>query len=269
MVKAIIHLSDIHVKTTQLHDLYRNQFQLFLDEIKEKLSIYSYNEIRIVITGDIFHQKITVSNEQTLLISWFFTELSKIGELIIIPGNHDFLENNKSRVDSITPIVDLLNNPNIHYFKNKSVYDDENIKWVVYSLYQNNEKPEFIKEEGFTYIGLFHDPIQGMVTEKNFKFDTGYDKLNFIGCDIVMCGDIHKRQVMTLQTEKEVKIIQIGSFLQTNFGETIEGHGYGLYNIEKNEYTFHDLPNEQPYLTFSISDIEDIENESEKLLNIR
>jgi DNA repair exonuclease SbcCD nuclease subunit len=60
----------------------------------------------------------------------------------------------------------------------------------------------------------------------------------------------------------------IGSLIQQNFGETIKHHGYGIYDIETDEYTFHDLTNEQPFLHFSISDITDIENEKEKLLNI-
>lgn len=266
MIKQIIHISDIHIRTTQLHELYRKQFQTFLDEAKEKLLSYSYDEIRFVITGDIFHQKITVSNEQTLLTSWFFNEITKIGKLVIIPGNHDFLENNISRIDSITPIVELLQNNNITYYKDKGVYSDDNIKWVVYSLYQHNEKPEFKKELGYKYVGLFHDPIQGMSTDMGYMFDNAYDKLNFIGCDIVLCGDIHKRTVLELLDG--TKIVMIGSFLQNNFGETIKHHGYGMYDVNKNEYTFHDLPNEQPYLHFKITDIENIENGKEILLNL-
>jgi hypothetical protein len=71
-----------------------------------------------------------------------------------------------------------------------------------------------------------------------------------------------------IKIKKEVKIIQIGSLIQQNFGETIKHHGYGIYDVDSNEYTFHDLKNEQPYLHFKINDIKDIENEKEILLNI-
>lgn len=71
-----------------------------------------------------------------------------------------------------------------------------------------------------------------------------------------------------IKIKKEVKIIQIGSLIQQNFGETIKHHGYGIYDVGSNEYTFHDLKNEQPYLHFKINDIKDIENEKEILLNI-
>lgn len=66
---------------------------------------------------------------------------------------------------------------------------------------------------------------------------------------------------------KKIPIIQVGSFLQNNFGETVANHGYGTYDLESKEYKFYDLPNDQPFLHFSITDISDIENEKELLLN--
>lgn len=213
MIKKIVHISDIHIRTFQLHDLYRRQFEIFLEEMRQILSPYEYDEIRIVITGDISHQKINVSNEQILLTSWFFNELVKIGKLVIIPGNHDFLENNQERIDSITPIVKLLDNENILFFKDMGVYDDDNVRWVVYSLYQQNQRPEFIKEEGWLYVGLFHGAIQGMSTDLGFQFEDGYDKLNFIGCDIVLCGDIHRRQVEHINYEMSVNENELDSYL--------------------------------------------------------
>jgi hypothetical protein len=63
--------------------------------------------------------------------------------------------------------------------------------------------------------------------------------------------------------------IMIGSLIQQNFGETINHHGYGIYNVENNEHITIDLKNDQPFLHFTISDISDIENESEELVNVR
>lgn len=71
-----------------------------------------------------------------------------------------------------------------------------------------------------------------------------------------------------IKITKKIELVQIGSFLQNNIGETIKHHGYGLYDVESNDYTFHDLPNEQPYMYFKIKDIKDIENETEELINL-
>lgn len=263
MIKNIIHLADLHIRTTQYHDVYEKQFNKLYKKLNE-LNL-DRNETRIVIAGDVFHQKINISNEQLILASKLFTTLTNYGKVIIIPGNHDFLENNTQRLDSITPVVDLLSNDDISYFKNTGVYEDENINWVVYSLYEHNRRPEFVNTDDKLYVGIFHGPIQGMSTDVGYIFDHGYDKLNFEGLDIVLCGDIHRRQIFELN---KTRIIQIGSYIQQDFGETIKHHGFGVYDIENDKYTFNDVENETPFLHFEINDINDIEDGKEKLLNI-
>lgn len=267
MIRKIVHLSDLHIRTYQLHDMYKTQFEKFIESAKEQVKGYDFDEVRVVITGDIAHQKINISNEQLMLTSWFIKQIAdNIGKVIIIPGNHDFLENNIQRLDSITPVVELLNHSAITYYKNSGVYEDQNIKWVVYSLYEHNKRPDYKKEDGF-YVGLFHGPIQGLSTDLGYEFDNAYSPLNFVDLDLLLCGDIHKRQMFTLPGGGNA--VMIGSLIQQNFGETINYHGYGIYDIETNEYITVDLKNEQPFLHFSISDISDIENESEELINVR
>jgi DNA repair exonuclease SbcCD nuclease subunit len=219
MVKKIIHIADLHIRTIQMHDLYREQFELFISEIKSR-SI-SPEEIRIVIAGDIVHNKINISNEQLLLISWFLNKLTEIGKVVIIPGNHDFLENNIHRVDSITPVVELLDNKNIVYYKDSGDYIDENIQWVVYSLYQHNVRPEFVKDNNKLTVGLFHGPIQGFTTDLGFSFDDAYDKINFRDCDIVLCGDIHKRAVVNVEKEIEVNEEDLEYYLKNGWEKVI------------------------------------------------
>lgn len=271
MIKKIVHIADIHIRTFQMHDLYKKQFEILLEDIGKKcVEWYDENispsQIRIVIVGDIAHQKINISNEQLMLTSWFLKELTKFGKVVIIPGNHDFLENNVQRLDSISPVVDLLNNEWITYYKDSGQYNDDNIDWIVYSLYQHNKRPEFIKDDNQLTIGLFHGPIQGLSTDLGFEFEDAYDKLNFVDLDLLLCGDIHKRQMFTLPSGG--RAVMIGSLIQQNFGETVKHHGYGIYDIEEDKYEFVDLPNQQPFLHFSISDIKDIENETEELVNI-
>ena len=226
MIKKIIHIADIHIRTIQLHDLYKEQFQRLIDELKVQYKKWIeeglyWENIRVVIAGDIAHQKINISNEQLMLTSWFLKELGEIGRVVIIPGNHDFLENNTQRLDSISPIVDLLYDEPIVYYKDSGVYKDENINWVVYSLYQHNQRPEFTKEEGQFNVGLFHGPIQGFSTDLGYMFDDAYDKLNFSGCDIVLCGDIHKRAIQYMESEIEIDEEQLEFYLKNGWEKLI------------------------------------------------
>lgn len=271
MVKKIIHMADLHIRTIQLHDLYKDQFTKLINELGAKVYEWveegvNWDEIRIVLAGDIAHQKINISNEQLMLTSWFIKQLSEFGKVIIIPGNHDFLENNTQRLDSITPVVELLNSPHINYLKDSGTYMDDNIQWVVYSLYQHNSRPDFQRQVDCLNVGLFHGPIQGLSTDLGFEFEDAYDKLNFVDLDLLLCGDIHKRQTFTLP--EGGKGIMIGSLIQQNFGETVNHHGYGIYDVETDEYTFHDLPSNQPFLHFTIKDIKDIEDEIETNVNL-
>ena len=271
MVKKIIHIADLHIRTIQMHELYKEQFSKLLKELSGKVFEWleegvNWDEIRIVIAGDIAHQKINISNEQLMLTSWFIRELTEYGKVVIIPGNHDFLENNTQRLDSISPVVDLLGNDNIVYYKDSGDYMDENIQWVVYSLYQHNARPEFTKDKTKLTIGLFHGPIMGLSTDLGYEFEDAYDQLNFVDLDLLLCGDIHKRQQFTLPNGGHA--IMVGSLIQQNFGETVKHHGYGVYDVESNEYEFHDLENAQPFLHFRINDIKDIENETEEHANL-
>lgn len=67
---------------------------------------------------------------------------------------------------------------------------------------------------------------------------------------------------------KKTPIIQIGSHIQQDFGETIKRHGFGIYDVENDEYNFVDIENENPFMHFLINDINDIEDGKEELLNL-
>ena len=59
----------------------------------------------------------------------------------------------------------------------------------------------------------------------------------------------------------------VGSTIQQNYGESIGKHGFGIYDIEKDDYQFVDLDNPKPFLSFKMTSFEDIENGSEILKN--
>jgi DNA repair exonuclease SbcCD nuclease subunit len=219
---------------------------------------------RIVFTGDLVHSKNQMTPELIEMVSWVLMECSKIAKTIVIIGNHDFLENNMSRLDALSPIIDSLNNENIYYFKNKGVYEDENIDWVVYSLMDHNIPPD-ITTTSNKKIGLFHGPIVGLSTDVGYKFEEGFDTSRFMGCDLVLCGDIHKRQIFDIPGKK--KAYMIGSTVQQNFGETVKNHGYGVYDVDTDDYSFVDLHNPKPFLVFKMDDYSIIETGEETLKN--
>lgn len=259
MIKKIVHFSDLHIRLYKDHDLYRS----ILESAIEQWKVLSPD--RIIFSGDLIHSKNQLTPELISIVSWLLKECSNITKTIIIPGNHDAIIKNLDRLDSLTPIIEALNNPNIVYYKDRGVYEDDNISWCVYSQFQGNIPPDIGESKGIK-IGLFHGPIQGMKTDLGFDFgEEAYDVEKFNGLDLVLCGDIHKRQEFKFKTGKGY---MIGSTIQNNMGESIGKHGYGIYDVETKEYNYVDLFNPKPFLKFSIKSFEDIENETEKLLNI-
>jgi len=258
MIKKLVHFSDLHIRLFKDHELYRKILEQAFSEWK------SIAPDRIVFTGDLVHSKNQMTPELIEFVAWVLTECSKITKTIVIIGNHDFLENNVQRLDALTPIIDSLQNENVVYLKDRGVYEDDNVNWCVYSLVQHNIPPDIMKSDK-TNIGLFHGPVIGLSTDIGHKFEDGFDVAKFKGCDLVLCGDIHKRQVFDIPGKK--KAYMIGSTIQQNFGETIKAHGYGVYELEKDEYTFIDLPNPKPFLKFYINSIDILVEGTEKLIN--
>jgi len=259
MVNKLVHFSDLHIRLFKDHDLYRSILNDMFDRFRE------IKPDRIVFTGDLVHSKNQMTPELIEFVAETLTECSKIAKTILIIGNHDFLENNMSRLDALTPIIDSLKNENIVYLKNRGEYEDENVDWVVFSLMDHNIPPD-IEKTGRTKIGLFHGPVQGLTTDIGYKFDSGFESDKFGGCDLVLCGDIHKRQIFNIPGGK--KAYMVGSTIQQNYGETITKHGFGIYDVEKDDYSFVDLDNPRPFLSFKLSSYDDIESGSEKLANV-
>ena len=273
MVKAVIHLADIHIRTFRLHDEYKEVFKTLLKDIKGLVKDYTRDEVRIVIAGDLVHQKIVISNEQLILGTWLLRVLEEIAPVILIAGNHDLLENNPDRMDSITPMVQFLPDKQINYFKESRCYLDDNLVWCVYSIFEGNQRPnieaarlEFGSDK--TYIGLFHGPLMNAKTDIGYEIDHGVELDVFEGCDIVMCGDIHKRNFFRHKgTKKTIPVSYSGSLIQQNFGENVSGHGFLLWDIETKTFTEHDVENKYPYYQYKITSLEDLEVGSEKLMN--
>lgn len=270
MVKLIVHTADIHIRTFRMHDEYREVFNTFFKDIKKNIEGYKRDEVRIVIVGDLVHQKIVISNEQLILGTWFLRELEKIAPVIIIAGNHDLLENNKDRMDSITPMVQFLPDQNINFFKESKCYLDDNIVWCVYSIFEENKKPnieaarlEFGDDK--TYIGLFHVPLMNVKTDIGYEINHGAELDIFEGCDMVMLGDIHARQFFN---HKGIKIAYPSSLIQQNFGENVTKHGFLIWNVETKTFTEHDVENNYPFYQFKIKSLEDLETGSEKITNL-
>ena len=56
-IKKVIHVSDIHIRNFQRMDEYAEQLTKFIEKCKKICESYEKDEVRIVISGDLLHQK--------------------------------------------------------------------------------------------------------------------------------------------------------------------------------------------------------------------
>lgn len=264
MIKKVVHIADIHIRLYRRNEEYMHVLKKFLEEIKP------LRPDRIVIVGDLFHAKITLSPEAVLMAGWFLRECANICKTIVTIGNHDFIANNKGRLDSITPIIELLNHENLVYYKDSGCYVDENVVWCVYSQLNHSQRPEGIedyyerrkrnlvtKDPNQKLIGLYHDPINVAETDIEHKFYGANELDIFNGLDAVMAGDIHKHQVHKFDGNN--KFIYPSSLIVQNFGEHPINHGYVTWDLETMEHKFNILDNDYGLYKIKINNIEEIE----------
>ena len=254
IINKVYHLADLHIRNLQRHKEYRLVFKKFLKQVEKD----NIQDSVIYLGGDIAHAKTEMSPELVQEISWFLTECAKLRETILITGNHDCNLNNNHRLDVLTPIVDNLNNPRIHYLRDTGVYNIHNLTFVVYSILDDKENwPSGYDVEGEHKIALFHGPVNKSQTDIGYTVSSNsFTTDMFDGFDMVLMGDIHKRQILqSYDGENGQPVISYcGSMIQQNHGEVLENHGYLLWDVPTRSYEEFDIHNDYGFLTVDVVD---------------
>jgi len=126
----ILHLSDIHIRLQSHHEEYKECFRRLYEDIDHH---FIHNEKNcIVITGDLFHNKVELTPECIVVALDFLTELSKRLPTFLIAGNHDALLNNPDRMDTISALLHHRDIPNFFYLKYTGIYHLASLNTVFY-----------------------------------------------------------------------------------------------------------------------------------------
>ena len=244
-LKHIHHISDIQIRNLKRHTEYEEVFNRLYEKVKEnKENAVAY------IGGDIAHSKTDMSPELVDQLSRLFKNLSDIVPLLIIAGNHDCNLNNRSRMDVLTPIVENLNHPNLHYLKDGGIYTCADTQFVVWDCWSDEE--DFItadQVEGDTKVVLFHGTVDRCETDLGYRLPSDVKITKFDGYDMGLLGDIHKRQHLN----KEETISYCGSLVQQNHGEGLD-HGYLLWDVPKRKSKYIRIHNDYGYYTMDITE---------------
>jgi DNA repair exonuclease SbcCD ATPase subunit len=253
-VDYIYHLADLHIRNLKRHKEYREILTKFLADVdsqkKENAVIY--------LAGDIAHAKTEMSPELVREITWFFNECANRFPTFVITGNHDCNLNNMDRLDVLTPICDNLNNPNLYYLRDTgTTHINDELTFTVYSILDKKANWPLGKDvEGKKKICFFHGPVDAARTDIGYVVSSNnFTPDMFDGFDMVLMGDIHKRQIVQQRDKANSKpiVVYAGSVVQQNHGEYLENHGYLLWDVKNETFEEFNIHNDYGYLTIDVT----------------
>jgi len=243
----IAHVSDIHIRKLRYHKEYTAVFSELYEKLRqEKPDI-------IVNTGDTFHTKLDMSPEAIKMMSDLFVGLADIAPYHMILGNHDMNLKNSGRLDAISPIVDYLQHPNIHFHKYASVVEvADGIDLHVLSIVDPENWQKDLPEDRVN-IALYHGSVVGSVTDSGWMMTHGDISLDELEkYDYALLGDIHKTDQ---KVDREGRARYPGSLVQQNHGESND-KGYLMWEIQdKNIWSTRHvgLTNPKPFITIELT----------------
>lgn len=233
MSLRIAQLADIQVRYGKRHEEFETVFKRTCDDLA------SQSPTRIVLAGDIFHDKVKLSPLSIELVSKFMFDLADIAPTDVILGNHDLNLRQVEQGDALSPIfriakrlgkedkavvvteenkhtVDFWQNA-IYYFPNSGLFNiSPELVYGVFSCKDNQIVKIEEKDPNKTYVALWHGTLYGS------KMDNGYDatgdelaKLSmFESFDAVLMGDIHEYQTFDREHLIEVDEEKVKPYIQ-------------------------------------------------------
>lgn len=247
VINKIFHISDVHIRTLKRHREYREVFRNMFDYIAQ----HSTGTSIAVVTGDIVHSKLDMSPELIDMLVEFFDGFCI--PTVVILGNHDMNLNNMHRTDAISPILNVIKNPNIIFIKENGLFE---IGGVVFNHMAVDVAPtEYIRADQFDAaykIALHHGAVNTAKTDIGYQISNEHVGVDlFDGHDITLLGDIHK----PAQFLNDAKTIAYpGSLIQQNHGEALD-HGILVWDLPDREAKFVEIQNDFGYVTLEVEGV--------------
>lgn len=255
-ISKIIHVSDIHIRSGDIVQCRFQEFDNVFDNLFTDLVNIVDDSTVIIMTGDIFHNKNRIEAPGILLFQKLIYGLSNIAPLYIIQGNHDYRQDQHNTPDMISAFLHNRELKNVFYMAETGHYIANNVGFGVVSVKdtliagdtfgQVENLPAFPSADTFELhdishkIALFHGTVNGCTLQNYTTSPIGYPLGWFKGYDKVILGDVHMQQV---QHTNEITWGYSGSLVQQNFGETLFGHGFLVWNLDCGSVDCHHVKN--------------------------
>lgn len=269
MTRYLLHLSDLHIRAGDIIRSRYNEYHSIFSKIVKYIQTFNKNQLVCFITGDVFHHKCKIESPGIKLFWFLLSELScRCSKVFIIRGNHDFKQESPDEPDLIGSLLHKYTFENVVYLDKTGVVEYENLSIGTMAIQDvlaicstsgtEETYPDFpipSTDPSKTKVALFHGTIKKRSWLDNY--------------DIGLLGDIHLQQVLNADSEEMMKpeiindditviqkyqykkgtIAYAGSTIQQDFGETLLGHGFLVWDLEDKKVTCHHANNSYGYVT--------------------
>jgi DNA repair exonuclease SbcCD ATPase subunit len=253
VIDKIFHISDVHIRTLKRHTEYRSVFKNMFLTIAQEATDTSI----CVVTGDIVHSKLDMSPELVTMLTEFFNGF--MIPTIVILGNHDMNLNNMHRIDALSPVLNVLQNKNIHFIKENGVFE---CGGIIFNHMSVDVPPaQYVLGKQIPTnkykIALHHGAVHSAKTDIGYEISNDHVTVDlFDGHDLCLLGDIHKPNQILQEYHvengiKKPEVRYVGSTIQQNHGESLE-HGILVWDLPNRTAEFIEIPNEYGYVTFEL-----------------
>jgi len=271
MIHNIIQISDIHIRigdqSKSRYDEYCSAFSRLRETLQLHTSIIEHTAV-IAITGDVFHHKNKLEPCGLELAVRLLQGLSELAPVIVIRGNHDYRQDLPSERDMITALMSY-SIPNVSYLDTTGLHTFDNLTIGLVAIQDtllygatsgiSRDLPPFPlptqHHQGHYNVVMFHGSITGSTLQNGISLSPtlhGYPIDWFKGYDAILLGDIHVQQIHRADAieykEDSVGYSTLmgcydysahtspwgypGSLVQQDFGESLTGHGYLVWDLQ-------------------------------------
>ena len=234
--------SDIHLGLGQddkkWHDI-ALEFAAWASEIYKKVMI-----TEIIIPGDIFHNRSSISVE-TLSVAKQFFDYFKDFKIYISTGNHDCFKKESSDVNSIK-LFDGWNN--IHVIDNEPLVLNTPFGKTIGLVPWGTDLKDFPKCD----ITFAHIEINSFYMNSYKVCEHGFSQKDlFKASPYIISGHFHKKDHRKYENGE---IMYLGSPFQHNFGDAYDSRGIYIFDLKENTFKFIENKKSPKHLKFKIND---------------
>jgi DNA repair exonuclease SbcCD ATPase subunit len=284
-IRKICHISDIHIRAgTDNNDPKLTRFDEYVGVIDRISKWLEKNHARdgdmvIVLTGDIVHDNKKAGAPCIELFYEVMNRLARIAPVYMIRGNHDYNQASVVPQDMLTSLMHGMKAwENVVYLKETGHYRALNVGFGLVAIQDAlkvgdthgrvEQLPAFPAADAFNdqniekRIALFHGDVQGAYP------------LEWIGkgWDYILLGDLHRMQVYGGKAESDKLgmddmadgVFKMnaykrengaaamwsypGSTIQQNFGETMTGHGFLMWDLKEDKVEAYHVRNDYGFV---------------------